>query len=116
MRKNIVSQLRFDSGVALHAVGTIYADGTSAIQLVDAATRMPVAKASVNMGVPIQSHMCFIKDYSENEGMAKTLVDAGIIELIANMNMEAGYESVNAYEIVDHHVLVDIQEAKERVV
>ena len=62
MRKSIVSQLQFDSGVALHAVGTIYADGNSAIQLVDAATREPVAKASVNMGIGLTNNVCFIKD------------------------------------------------------
>lgn len=111
MRKNIVSQLRFDSGVALHAIGTLYADGTSAIQLLDAATREPVAKASVNMGIGLRDGLVFIKDYAENEGMADTLVDAGIIKLMHN----ASYKTLNLYKIIDHDVLVDISVAKERV-
>ena len=116
MRKSIVSQLQFDSDVALHAVGTIYADGNSAIQLVDAATRMPVAKASTNLGDSLNFDECFIKDYSENEGMAKTLIDADIIANTPMYTIQTGFVTVGVYKILDHHVLVDIQEAKERVV
>lgn len=59
-----------------------YQNGSPAITLVDAEDGSPVAKATVN--IPQYTSMLgdnqmFIKNYSENEGMLKTLVDAGVV-------------------------------------
>lgn len=123
MRKSIVSQLKYYYD-PVHAIGTLYQDGTSAIQLVDAANGSPVAKASVNMRNTIDDteysaipqDNVFIKDYAENTGVVKTLVDAGIIALPKRKyTLSAGYNTVTLYKIIDTDVLSDIADTQERV-
>jgi hypothetical protein len=51
------------------------------IQLIDSEDGFPVATASINMpGLDLLPNEVIIKDYSENEGMFDTLVNAGIIK------------------------------------
>ena len=51
-----------------------------AIELVEASTGEPVAKATVNIPeVDLEPNEVIIKDYSENDGMYYALVTAGII-------------------------------------
>jgi hypothetical protein len=60
-----------------------YADnGRTAIELVDADTGEPIARATTNLPhIGLGKDEVMIKDYSENEGMVDALADAGIIAL-----------------------------------
>lgn len=71
-----------------------YNNGRFAICLDDKETGEPVAVASVNMPKAIlkADEVC-IKNYSENEGILKSLVDSGFIE-------ETGNEFDNGYVVV----------------
>ena len=52
-----------------------------AIELLDMNDKSPFAVASVNLpDFVIGKDMVFIKDYSENEGMLRTLVEADIVQ------------------------------------
>ena len=53
----------------------------------------PVAVCSVNLDDPLGENEIFIKDYSENEGMADFLVKEGIVELTGE-RVQTGYVSV----------------------
>lgn len=58
-----------------------YDNGRVALQLIDAEDGSPIAKATVNLpDVPLADDEVAIKDYSENEGMKASLIEAGIIE------------------------------------
>lgn len=68
--------------------------GGTAIQLIDANDGELVAVATVNLPEqPLGEDEVFIKDYSENEGMADFLVKEGIIELTGE-HVQTGYVSV----------------------
>lgn len=58
-----------------------YGNGSPAIRLNDATDGSPVAVASVNLeGIAkVKKGEIAIKDYSENEGMLKAMMDAGIV-------------------------------------
>ena len=60
---------------------TQYQNGGTAIRLIDATDGMPVATASVwiNHHGLLKGDEIAIKDYSENEGVLKALVDGGIV-------------------------------------
>ena len=40
----------------------------------------PIATATINSGELLPANQAYIKDYSENEGMLKALMEAGIVE------------------------------------
>ena len=57
-----------------------YANGRTALVLVDALDGSPIATASVNLpDVELAEDEVCIKDYSENEGMLDALVREGIV-------------------------------------
>lgn len=57
-----------------------YQNGRTALELI-CEDGSPMAVATVNIPeVPINEHHVFVKDWSENEGMAKALTDAGYIK------------------------------------
>lgn len=58
-----------------------YSNGRTAIELKDSVSGSPVAVATVNVpDVYLEKDEVIIKDYSENEGMLDTLVEAGIVQ------------------------------------
>ena len=77
-----------------------YHDGTTALLFTEP-SGAPLAKASKNMKGILPEHVysqqpdniVFIKDYSENEGVLRTLMDADLVE-------PAGYE------VGSHHVVL----------
>lgn len=77
-----------------------YLNGQNSIQLVDPNDGCPVATASVALeGLDIREDQVAIKDYSENEGMAKTLVDAGIIgDCVARV--PSGFVTIPIHELL----------------
>jgi hypothetical protein len=57
-----------------------YGNGRTAIELVDAETHEPIARATVNLpDAYLEDDEIFIKDWSENEGMVAALVRAGVV-------------------------------------
>lgn len=63
-------------------VSTEYKNGRTALLLEADNTGAPVAVASVNVpGEPCPEGHTFIKDWSENEGIARALEEAGAIKL-----------------------------------
>jgi len=53
----------------------------TAMTLVDAITFEPIAVATINVPeVPLKEDEVVIKDYSENEGMLETLVNANVVK------------------------------------
>jgi len=68
-----------------------YSNGRTAIELLDDKDGEPVATATVNLpNVPLAHDHVMIKNYSENDGMLKTLMDAGIISEPVNI-VASGY-------------------------
>jgi hypothetical protein len=57
-----------------------YQNGRPALQLMDAATGEPIAKATVNLPDEyLPPNEVFIKNYGENEGILQSLIDAKIV-------------------------------------
>jgi len=82
MKTKTLAAIKF-AGYACKVVRTKYANGQNALRLVDIYDGEPIAVASVC--VPIlqcADDEIFIKNYSENEGVLETLVDAGVVTLI----------------------------------
>jgi hypothetical protein len=58
-----------------------YANGRTAIVLVDDETGEPIAKATMNVAeAAIPSGHTLIKDYSENQGLLEALIEGGVVE------------------------------------
>ena len=75
-----------------------YAEGGIAMQLW--CEDGPMGKATVCVpGFPLESNQVLIKDWSENEGMLKALVDAGIVR-DTGMVAPAGYAEANVCELL----------------
>lgn len=80
--------------------GMYYASGARAIHLIDENTGEPIATATVNIvGEKIKDSQVFVKDYSENEGMTKALIEAGIIEKNPVLTVRTGYVKATAYNL-----------------
>ena len=71
-----------------------------AIQLVEEGTYDPIATATINLPtVNIKPGNVAIKDYSENEGMVKSLTDAGIIGELKAIHY-SGHVQIGIYELL----------------
>jgi hypothetical protein len=56
--------------------------GFPAIHLVDADNGEPIATATVNLidyGIEPEPNHCYLKDYSENQGIVEVLAGAGVV-------------------------------------
>lgn len=77
-----------------------YANNRTAIKLVSPEDGESIAVATVNLpDVPIGPDEAAIKDYSENEGMARVLIDAGLIEPEADRWLRSGFVTVGVYRL-----------------
>ena len=68
------------AGYKCHAAVNKFVGGALAIQLYDIEDNSPVARATFNPEEPVPKGHVAVKVWSENEGMDKALIDAGIIE------------------------------------
>ena len=68
------------NGVNLYAEYGKYRNGQNSIQLFDAEDQMPYAVASVAIDEPLEPDEVAVKDYSENEGILKTLLKSGVVD------------------------------------
>jgi len=77
-----------------------YMNGRIAIQLNDITDGMPIATATVNIPeASLQPNEVIIKNYSENEGMSKALMDAGIIGP-PNRSIRTGHVIVMVHKLL----------------
>ena len=104
------SYLKYYSG-ELTIVPKLYHNGHTCLQLVDTETGEPAATATINIDneVLISFDTVAIKDYSENEGVYKTLHAAGIIDNPIT-TAPTGYKSVPVCKIIDEDLLDEIQQ------
>ena len=102
------------------AVGTIYTDNSPCITLNDPTSERVMVKATSNISHIALHHtlhdVVAIKDYSENEGVLNTLVNAEIVSLIYNWQpISRGHTKLQLVRLVDKDILKDIEEALEYV-
>jgi hypothetical protein len=77
-----------------------YKNNRTAICLVDSITFEPIAIATTNIPeVPIKDNEVIIKDYSENEGILETLVNANIISKLGK-NVKIGHVKCEICKLV----------------
>jgi hypothetical protein len=77
-----------------------YRNGQRAIELIDPFTGESIAVATVCLvDETTEFDEVFIKDYSENEGMTKTLIYAGIIKPEVIKVVESGFVSISKYKL-----------------
>ena len=118
------NHMKYDDG-AIVVSGTVYADGNPCILIKGAEDDAPVAKATVNIphvtDIPVKKtgrQPVLIKDYSENEGVLKTLVDAGIVNHIMPIPLEVGDVltrtiAIHYVHVIDESIVQEIREASE---
>ena len=76
------------------AVPSLYGDGTSALILVDKDNQRVVTASTNHKQIVVPWMQLAIKDYSENLGTLKTLVEGGIVE-----------ETTRYYDIHETHTV-----------
>lgn len=72
-----------------------------AIQLIDENTKELISVATTNTGRKNEEFKVQIKDYSENEGMWQSLVDAGVIKDNIVSTIPTGYVEVKVAELTE---------------
>jgi len=90
------------NGTKCTVIKETYQDnGRTALSLVEASTGEPWATATVNFPhfFPRTENHVLIKDYSENAGILKALIDGGIVKLAGN-TFRAGHATVTEVEII----------------
>ena len=71
-----------------------YANGRTALVLVDARNQEEIAVATINLpDQPLEPGQVFIKDYSENAGMLAALERAGIVKATGE-SIQAGFAQI----------------------
>jgi hypothetical protein len=76
-----------------------YANGRSALQLIDAEDGSPIARATVNLpDEPLGKNQVLIKDYAENAGMLDALVAAGVVKP-TGQTVRSGYVELPVCEL-----------------
>lgn len=97
-----------------------YGNGRMALKLVDAEDGSPIATATVNLpDQPLGKNRVAIKDWSENEGMLKALIEAGVVKS-TGQTIRSGYVEVPICELlppfreVNHSEAVETTRGKER--
>ena len=62
-----------------YPVLSLYADGSTRLDLRDCEDHSPLATCTANCVTFVEPDCVIVKDYSENAGMAKSLLDAGVV-------------------------------------
>jgi hypothetical protein len=88
----IDSKLSFAPGKLLLTFLSYSGNGRTCIQAVDPKTYEPITKLTVNVpDCDLQPGEILIKSWGENEGAYKTLEEAGLVELV--QEVQCGYET-----------------------
>lgn len=89
------------NGFICNIVKTEYASGGTALILNDAASGERVAVATVNIPeCDIQPNHVLIKDWSENEGILQTLVNANIVKEMG-ITVPCGFAEAHLCEFME---------------
>ena len=80
-----------------------YQFGNKVIRLVDAEDGMPVATATTNVKGLLPDEIA-IKDYSENEGMYETLLNAGVISPM-HREIKEGWLIIPVCKLIDEYII-----------
>lgn len=84
------------------AVPGKYSNGRKAIQLIDAEDYECVAVATVNLpDSPLEDDNVFVKDYSENLGMAIALIKSDVIYSGAQEIVHSEWLTIYAYKLTE---------------
>jgi hypothetical protein len=103
--------VRFHKWVCNTKLGK-YSNGNTAFELWD--KEGPIATCTVNLGQKLPPDQAYIKDYSENEGMMLSLVNAGIVLYMINL-MPSGFVTVPLCQL-DLDVLKEMKMKEEEEV
>jgi hypothetical protein len=66
-------------GMTGYPVISLYADGSTRLDLRDCEDHSPLATCTSNCVTYVEPDCIIVKDYSENTGMANALYDAGVV-------------------------------------
>jgi len=100
MKTNII--VNFKQWVCLLHIGTYANNGSKALELKDQKTDEPIATCTVNIPeIQLDDDFVLIKDYSENEGMVKSLIESKIIEPKSYNSISSGFVNISAYKLTD---------------
>jgi len=108
----IKSYMKYYTGDII-VVPTLYFDGNTALQLTTIEGE-PIGKATTNLGNTIPREFVYIKDYSENEGVLDTLINANII-ILSGLIYKTNHVEIPEAEIVDKDILEQIEQLHERI-
>ena len=89
--------------VTLEVHTDTYADGSLAIVAVEARTREPYGKLSINVGdhTDLRTGEFYLKDWAENEELADALVLTGaIVPVVDQPPFHSGFSTAFCYRIV----------------
>jgi hypothetical protein len=104
--------MKYDKG-AIVVYGSIYADGTPAILIKGAEDDTPVATATVNIeDSSLAMRVVAIKNWSENEGVLETLMNADIIDPM--MAVQMNRVKIHYVYVADDSIIQEIKEASEK--
>lgn len=79
-----------------------YNNGRTAITLNDVEDGQPIATATVNIpDEPIEKNEVHIKNYSENQGITESLVEAGIINK-PHRKFQQGFVQIEVCNLIDN--------------
>ena len=87
------------NGWECEASTAFYSNGQKALLLFDAETKEQVCNASACVDVVLPKGQTAIKDYSENEGILKSLLDAGVVALTGKQ-VASGFVSMEIVEVL----------------
>lgn len=116
------SYLTYAPDREIFPVASLYGDGTSALVLVDEDQQRVVTASTNHKQIVVPWNQLAIKDYSENEGTLKTLVEAKIVEVKTTYHDKHEYWSIDqAYtvefpivEIIDKTVIRDLKRLRKQ--
>jgi len=104
--------MKYDKG-AIIVYGSVYADGTPAILIKGAEDDAPVATATVNIeDSSLAMRVVAIKNWSENEGVLETLMNADIIDPLIAVQMNR--VKIDYVYVADDSIIQEIKEASEK--
>ena len=93
------NKLRYGGGGMLTLVPVRYTNGRPGIRA-ETAGGEPVATLSVNLPYDdMKQDELAVKEWSENEGAADTLINAGIIDPRAHRSVTSGFVQVPVYKL-----------------
>ena len=104
--------MKYDKG-AIVVYGSVYSDGKPAILIKGAEDDAPVAKATVNdEDSSLEARVVAIKNWSENEGVLETLMNANIIDPL--MAVQMNRVKIHYVYVADDSIIQEIKEASEK--